>query len=165
MYPGAAGRHEIAIYPHIEGRFPYRNGGVFRIRDMVAGQRCTGDRHQEQGARFVATRQPVAFKFEVTFHIDVDGTTADFVFHDAQRVYPDAIGQHYTAYFAVPDIEQLPAGVREQAQRMECISLHPDAFPPTYQFECAAGHVTVGRDISAPPTIWRSEGRGVGKES
>src|SRR3546814_19932423 len=98
MYPGAAGRHEIAIYPHIEGRFPYRNGGVFRIGDMVAEQRCTGDLHQEQGARFVATRQPVAFKFEVTFHIDVDGTTADFVFHDAQRVYPDAIGQHYTAY-------------------------------------------------------------------
>src|SRR3546814_10936369 len=117
---------------------------------MVAEQRCTGDLHQEQGARFVATRQPVAFKFEVTFHIDVDGTTADFVFHDAQRVYPDAIGQHYTAYFAVPDIEQLPAGVREQAQRMECFSLHPDAFPSTYQFEWHVGHGPVCRPIAPP---------------
>src|SRR3546814_7354239 len=41
---------------------------------------------------------------------------------------------------------------------MECMSRHPDAFPSTYQFECAVGHVPVGRDIAAPLNL---EGRPV----
>src|SRR5690606_18481124 len=150
MDPGAPGCYEIAVYTHIQRSHPYRDGGIFRIDDVVAQQRSARYLHQEQGSRFVATPQPVTFKFKLTLHIDVDRPTTDFVFHDAERVYPDAIGQHYTAYFAVPDIEQPAISIGEQAQRVERISLHPYISPMPHQLKCTVGFIAVGRNIAAP---------------
>src|SRR5690606_10272065 len=150
MDPGAPGCYEIAIYAHIQCCFPYRYGGIFRIGDVVTEQGCARYLHQEQGSCFMATRQPVAFELEIPFHIDVDRPTTDFVFHNAERVYPDAIGQHYTAYFAVPDIEQPAISIGEQAQRVERISFHPYIFPMPHQLKCTVGFIAVGRNIAAP---------------
>lgn len=84
MDPGATGCDEITIYAHVKGRFPYRNGSISLVEDVVSEQRYAVRLYQQQCPRLMPAFQAVALELQIPHQINIDRSAVYVILYDIQ---------------------------------------------------------------------------------